>query len=83
MKLYGKNETGSMRGWSSHSFQPLSCSAAASWNDSRGSGRAKISLPNSRAKKPGQNRVVRLANQDKMIAVLLNDHGAALISSEA
>jgi hypothetical protein len=34
-------------------------------------------------KKPGQNRMVRLANQDKMIAVLLNDHGAALVRSEA
>jgi len=27
--------------------------------------------------------MVRLANQDKMIAVLLNDHGAALVRSEA
>src|SRR5437879_991432 len=34
-------------------------------------------------KKPGQNRMVRLANQDKMITVLLNDHGAALVRSDA
>ena len=32
---------------------------------------------------PRQNRVVRLANQDQMITVLLNDHGAALVSSDA
>src|SRR5258708_15215156 len=30
-----------------------------------------------------QDRMVRLANQDKMIAVLLNDHFAALIAATA
>src|SRR5260370_10843802 len=29
-----------------------------------------------------QNGMVRLANQDKMIALLLNDHGAALVRSD-
>jgi hypothetical protein len=29
-----------------------------------------------------QNRMVRLANQDKMIAAFLNDHFAALIRSD-
>ena len=32
-------------------------------------------------KKPGQYRVVRLPDQDQLIALLLNDHCAALVRS--
>jgi len=49
-KAVGKKVTGSMRGWSSHSFQPLSLLGGGELEDSMGSGRAKLSLPHSRAK---------------------------------
>src|SRR5260370_5509733 len=44
-------------------------------------GPGEVFIPGFARKKPRQNRMVRLANQDQMIALLLNDHGAALVRS--